>query len=162
MQKNDQNKKLISEEYLKYRRQLLDCDASDINLKLEKDDQIYIAGFDIPAESLIAGNHTRTLALVFGLNTHIYFGNGGAVTGLEKDPKVMQAMQSLFLSAPQVLNTMELTENYEYYDSDRIRAYLKTRRGVYYRELYSDRREDSFLIMLMNRIWDAILDASKA
>lgn len=157
-----ENDIIVSRQYLQYRDQLLDCTDGDINLKTDSDDQIYIAAFDLPTESLIAGNHTRTLALVFGLNTQVYFGDGGAITGLEKDPKVMQAMQSLFLSAPQVLRNMELTEDHNYYESDRIRAYLKTRRGVYFKELSSDQKEDSFLIMLMNRVWDAILDASKS
>lgn len=152
---------MVSQEYVRLRGNLLKCTSEDINLMLNNDEQIYIAAFDVPIESLIEGNRTQTLGLVFGLNTHIYFGNGGAVTDLEKDPKVMEAMQSLFISAPQVLDTMELTEDYEYYDSNRIRAYLKTRRGVYYKELSSDKKEDSFLIMLMNRVWDAILDASE-
>ena len=104
-----------------------------MNLKLENDEQVYIAVFDIPTKSGLLYGQTQTLALVFGLNTNIYFGNGDVLTGLEKNKNVMQAMQSLFISSPQVLTAMELVESFNYYDSKNIRAYLKTRRGVYFK-----------------------------
>jgi hypothetical protein len=37
------------------------------------------------------------LALVFGLNTHIYHGSGSVATNLEQFPEVMQVMQSLLV-----------------------------------------------------------------
>lgn len=55
-----------------------------MNLELENDEQVYIAVFDIPVESGIIGAGTQTYALIFGLNTHIYFSSGDAFTGLEK------------------------------------------------------------------------------
>lgn len=43
-----------------------------------------MAVFDVSTESGIIGMHVQTIALVFGLNTHIYYGNGDVLTGLEK------------------------------------------------------------------------------
>lgn len=125
----------VSKGYLEVREQVLQYTYTDMNLKLENDEQVYIAVFDIPTKSGLLYGQTQTLALVFGLNTNIYFGNGDVLTGLEKNKNVMQAMQSLFISSPQVLTAMELVESFNYYDSKNIRAYLKTRRGVYFKEL---------------------------
>ncbi len=44
----------------------------------------------------------------------------------------MNAMQSLFISSSQVLKSMQLVDDYSYYESSNVRAYLKTRRGVYF------------------------------
>lgn len=123
----------VSKGYLEVREQVLQYTYTDMNLKLENDEQVYIAVFDIPTKSGLLYGQTQTLALVFGLNTNIYFGNGDVLTGLEKNKNVMQAMQSLFISSPQVLTAMELVESFNYYDSKNIRAYLKTRRGVYFK-----------------------------
>ena len=125
---------------------------TDMNLKLENDEQVYIAVFDIPTKSGLLYGQTQTLALVFGLNTNIYFGNGDVLTGLEKNKNVMQAMQSLFISSPQVLTAMELVESFNYYDSKNIRAYLKTRRGVYFKELSEESNENNFLKMLIGNV----------
>lgn len=43
--------------------------------------QVYIAVLDIPKGSGIQYRHTKTLALVFGSNTHIYWGNGDVIVG---------------------------------------------------------------------------------
>ena len=127
-----------------------------MNLELENDDQVYIAVFDIPSKSRILSNQTKTLALIFGLNTHIYFGNGDALVDLEKKQEVMMAMQSLFISSPQVLKDMKLVEDHSYYDSPNIRAYLKTRKGIYFKELTNKTREEQFLDMLLKNVLGAI------
>ena len=123
-----------------------------MNLKLENDEQINIAVFDIPIESGVVYGQIQTLALLFGLNTHIYFGNGDAIIDLEKNEDVMKAMQSLFISSPQVLHKMQMVENTEYYDSEHVRAYLKTRKGTFFKEIKNNCKEDRFLVMLMNNI----------
>lgn len=74
----------VSKRYLQYRKQVLEYTNVDMNLQLDSDEQVYIAVFDVPTESGIIGMHVQTIALVFGLNTHIYYGNGDALTGLEK------------------------------------------------------------------------------
>ena len=142
----------VSEQYLHLREQVLQYTNDDINLKLENDNQVYIAVFDVPTESLIVGGDIQTYALVFGLNTHIYFGSGDAITGLEKRKNVMMAMQSLLISAGQVLGKMEQTNNVEYYENSHIRAYLKTRKGIFFRELNGNCKEDKFLSMLLNNL----------
>ncbi len=83
----------VTDKYLKYRDNVLKYTNIDMNLELENDEQVYIAVFDIPTESGILFGHTKTLALVFGLNTHIYFGNGDVIVGLEKNKYIMKAMQ---------------------------------------------------------------------
>lgn len=142
----------VSKGYLEVREQVLQYTYTDMNLKLENDEQVYIAVFDIPTKSGLLYGQTQTLALVFGLNTNIYFGNGDVLTGLEKNKNVMQAMQSLFISSPQVLTAMELVESFNYYDSKNIRAYLKTRRGVYFKELSEESNENNFLKMLIGNV----------
>ena len=142
----------VSGRYEELRRRVLDYTNDDMNLKLENDKQIYIAVFDIPMESHIIYGQVQTFALLFGLNTHIYFGNGDAITGLEQNKDVMKAMQSLFISAPQVLHKMQRVENVEYYNSKYIRAYLKTRNGIFFKEIRNDCKEDKFLVMLLDNV----------
>jgi hypothetical protein len=146
----------VASEYLKYRENALKYTDVDMNLQLENDHQVYIAVFDIPTESGIQYGHTETLALVFGLNTHIYWGNGAVIVGLEKNKDVMQSMQSLLISSSQVLKSMQLVEDYSYYESSNVRAYLKTKNGVYFQELTNETREARFLSMLMGNVLTAI------
>ena len=60
--------KEVSERYLELRQNALDYTFEQMNLQLENDKQVYLAVFDIPVESAIIGNKTKTLVLVFGLN----------------------------------------------------------------------------------------------
>ena len=64
---------------------------------------------------------------------------------------MLKAMQSFFISVPQVLNKMTLCENTEYLKCNNYRVFLKTRKGIYYKELL-DSREDKFLKMLINNV----------
>ena len=146
------NEKSVVSKYLEYRENVLKYTNIDMNLELENDEQVYIAVFDIPTESGILYGHTKTLALVFGLNIHIYLGNGDAIVGLKKNRDIMNAMQSLFISSSQVLKSMQLVDDYSYYESSNVRAYLKTRRGVYFQELTNKSREERFLNMLMENV----------
>ena len=118
----------ISDVYLHYREQVLNYSHIDMNLKLETDNQVYIAVFDIPVKSCIVGMNLQTLALVFGLNTHIYFGNGDAWTGLEKNQNVMKAMQSLLISCKQVRYKIQLKNKQKIYEIDNKPAYLKKKK----------------------------------
>ncbi|MCM1236865.1 MAG: hypothetical protein NC489_42860 [Ruminococcus flavefaciens] len=146
------NEKNVASKYLEYRENVLKYTNVDMNLELENDEQVYIAVFDIPMESGILYGHTKTLALIFGLNVHIYLGNGDAIVGLEKNGDIMKAMQSLFISSSQVLKSMQLVADYSYYENSNVRAYLKTRRGVYFQELKNESREERFLNMLMENV----------
>lgn len=142
----------IMKRYLALREKALKYSNEDMNLKLQNDRQVYIAVFDIPSQSILVGHHTQTVVLLFGLCTHIYCGSGEAFTDLEKNTGVMKAMQSLFISCPQVLSVMHLTTDIEYYESSNIRAYLKTSSGIYFKELKQQNREDRFLNMLLNNV----------
>lgn len=142
----------VSKQYLQFRQQVLQYTNIDMNLQLENDEQVYIAVFDVPIESNIVGVHTQTFALVFGLNTHLYFGTGEVFTGLEKNQNVMKAMQSLLISSYQVLGKMQLTNEAEFYESQNIRAYLKTRKGIFFKEVLGDCKEDKFLLTLLNNL----------
>lgn len=142
----------VNEKYLNYRKQVLKYTNVDMNLELQNDEQVYIAVFDVPIESNIAGADSQTYALVFGLNVHLYFGTGDAFTGLEKSENVMKAMQSLLISSYQVLGKMKLTDEMEFYKSKNIRAYLKTQKGIFFKEIIGDCKEDKFLLMLLNNL----------
>lgn len=142
----------VTQRYLDLRENALKYTNTDMNLQLQNDEQVYIAVFDIPIESNFVSAQTQTLVLLFGLNTHIYHGSGEVLTELEKNEGVMRAMQSLFISCPQVLKTMRLTTDIAYHESSNIRAYLKTRRGTYFKELDMGKREDRFLNMLMENV----------
>ena len=61
-------------------------------------------------------------------------------------------MQSLLVSSSQVLKSMQLVDDYSYYKSSKVRAYLKTETGVYYQELKNETREERFLNMLMENV----------
>ena len=73
----------------------------------------------------------------------------------------MKAMQSVLISSHQVLGSMEKTENIEYYESKNVRVYLKTKKGIYFKELEGDSKEDRFLLMLMNHVLGAISQIKK-
>lgn len=96
-----------------------------------------------------------------GLNIHIYHGSGNVIVDLEKNPQAMKAMQSLLISSHQVLKCMELITDTEYYESKIVRAYLKTKKGVYFKELYGNCKEDEFLLMLMNYVLQEIAKSKK-
>lgn len=151
----------VSKEYLKYREQVIKYTYQDMNLELENDKQVYIAVFDMPLKSDITGFQTQTLALVYGLNTHIYHGSGRVIVGMEKNKNIMKAMQSLLISSHQVLNVMEITENIDFYNSNKIRAYLKTRKGIYFRELAGNCKEDEFLSGLINYVLHEIAESRR-
>lgn len=151
----------VSEEYLAYRNQVLNYTNADMNLKLDNGRQVYIALFDIPMKSNIAGFQTQSLALVFGLNTHLYHGSGKVVTELEKSPGVMKAMQSLLISSHQVLPAMELTTETDFYNSDYVRVYLKTGEGIFFKELKEKTKENDFIKMLMNYVLSEIAKSAK-
>lgn len=151
----------VSNRYLNLRKQVLRYSNEDMNLSLENDQQVYIAVFDIPLKSNIIGFQTQTLALLFGLNTHVYHGSGNVMVELEKNPEVMEAMQSLLISSHQVLSNMKITTDTEYYDSEYVRAYLKTGKGIYFKELKGDSKEEKFLLMLMNHVMEMIAKVSR-
>lgn len=146
----------ISSKYLELRRNVLEYTNDDMNLILNNDYQVYIALFDIPIKSNIIGFQTQTLALVFGLNAHIYHGSGNAIVDLEKKPNVMKSMQSLLISSGQVLSKMQLTNDIEFFNSKYVRAYLKTSKGIYFKELKGEIKEDKFLLMLLNDVLENI------
>lgn len=147
--------------YLELREKALNYSNEDMNLKLENSEQVYLAVFDIPIESNLIGFDTQTLVLLFGLSTQIYHGSGAVITNLEKSDRVKKAMQSLFISCPQVLKTMQLTQDVEYYESNNIRAYLKTSSGIYFKELRMEKKEDRFLNMLLENVLSEIAKLSK-
>lgn len=149
----------ISKRYLKFREKALQYTNYDMNLQLENDKQVYLAVFDVPIETNIVGADTQTYALVFGLNTHLYFGNGDAMVVLEKNESVMKAMQSLLISSHQVLEKMQLTNEIKFYASKNIRAYLKTQKGIFFKEIIGDCKEDKFLLMLLNNVRKEISNA---
>lgn len=146
----------VSKQYLQFRQQVLQYTNIDMNLKLENDEQVYIAVFDVPIESNIVGADTQTYALVFGLNTHLYLGAGDVITGLEKNENVMKAMQALLISSYQVLGKMRLTNKLEFYESKNIRVYLKTQKGIFFKEIIGNCKEDKFILMLLNNLWKEI------
>ncbi len=136
--------KEVSERYLELRQNALDYTFEQMNLQLENDKQVYLAVFDIPVESAIIGNKTKTLVLVFGLNIHIYCANGDAVTGLEQNAKAKQAMQSLFISCPQALDEMTLTHKTDFNESKNVRAYLKQEKAFTSKSLQEKLRKNAF------------------
>lgn len=148
----------VSKKYIELRNQVLNYSNDDMNLKLENNEQVYIAVFDIPIISNIIGFQTQTLALVFGLNVHIYHSSGNVILDLEKSPPIKKAMQSLLISSHQVLKCMELITDTEYYESKNVRAYLKTKKGIYFKELHENCKEDDFLLMLMNYVLHEIAE----
>ncbi len=142
----------VSEKYLNLRENAINYTNIDMNLKLENDEQIYLAVIDIPFESGLLYGTSKTLVLLFGLTTHIYNGNGDVLVDLKKDKDVMQAMQSLFISCSQVLKYMKMKEDCSFYNSQFIRVYLKTRKGTYFKTLDKPTKENVFLKMLINNV----------
>lgn len=149
----------VSPTYLANRDQVLQYTNEDMNLRLDNDEQVYIAVFDIPIESGIVGFQTQSLALVFGLNTHLYHGSGSVVVGLEERDPVMRAMQSVLISSHQVLPYMKKTDKTDFYNSDNVRVYLKTEKGIFFKELSDkDNKIDKFLLGMMYHVLNTITE----
>ncbi|MGX7243923.1 hypothetical protein ACWOC1_03615 [Enterococcus quebecensis] len=148
--------KQVDEKYLNNRLRVLEYTNQDMNLSLENNNQVYIAVFDIPTKTNIIGFQTETLALVFGLNVHLYHGSGSVITNLEQYPEVMKAMQSLLLSSSQALPYMKLIEDFNFYNSEYVRVYLKTEQGVHFKELNKKDKIDIFLQNMMNYVLNEI------
>lgn len=143
------------ESFVKLRENVLNYSNTDMNLVLQRDDQVYIAVADIPTHSGVTGNEYMSLAMVFGLNCHLYLSNGEAITGLEKDAEVMSAMQSMLISSHQVIKSMELTECPDFEPSKNRRVFLKTTKGIYYKEI-DETRESLFLNMMIDNVLKCI------
>lgn len=156
MEQNFNSDNQVNEKYLNNRSQVLNYTNRDMNLTLENNNQVYIAVFDIPTKSNIIGFQTKTLALIFGLNVHIYHGSGSVITNLEQYPEVMKAMQSLLISSSQALPSMELTNDFSFYNSEYVRVYLKTERGTFFKELCKKDKIDTFLQGMMNYVLSEI------
>ena len=62
----------------------------------------------------------------------------------------------MMISIPQILNKMQLISDTEFYNSENIRLYLKTRKGIYFRELAGEVKEDRFAEMLLRRVINEI------
>ncbi|MDH6366685.1 MULTISPECIES: hypothetical protein [unclassified Breznakia] len=149
----------VSPTYLANRDQVLQYTNEDMNLRLDNDEQVYIAVFDIPIESGIVGFQTQSLTLVFGLNTHLYHGSGSVVVGLEERDPVIRAMQSVLISSHQVLPYMKKTDKTDFYNSDNVRVYLKTEKGIFFKELSDkDNKIDKFLLGMMYHVLNAITE----
>ena len=152
----------VAKEYLDYRKQVLDYTNDEMNLSLDNEKQAYIAVFDIPMKSNIVGFQTQSLILIFGLNTHIYHGSGKTIVDLEKHTNVMKAMQSVLISSHQVLSDMQLVDDFEFYNSENVRVYLKTQKGIFYKELDDkENKINQFLQMLMNHVMAEIVKTGK-
>ena len=54
--------KNVYSNYLGYRKQILEYTNDNMNLRLDNDNQVYIALFDIPLKSSIVGFQTQSLA----------------------------------------------------------------------------------------------------
>ena len=68
----------------------------------------------------------------------------------------MKAMMGLLISSHQVLGSMQLTDKTDFYQSSNVRAYLKTRKGIYFKELTNQTKEEKFLTMMMQNVMSAI------
>jgi len=64
----------------------------------------------------------------------------------------MKAMQLLLISSHQVLKAMKIADSTEFYNSDKVRVYLKTKKGIYFKEISDNCKEDAFLLGLMNYV----------
>ena len=82
--------------------------------------------------------------------------DAGRVLVNGKTAKAKQAMQSLFISCPQALDEMTLTHKTDFYESKNVRAYLKTRKGVYFKELTGETKKERFLEMLMRNVTEEV------
>ena len=53
---------------------------------------------------------------------------------------------------------MDLTNVIEFYSSKKVRVYLKTKQGIYFKELDSQNKVDVFLSNMMNHVMAKISD----
>lgn len=66
--------------------------------------------------------------------------------------------KGVFVSSSQALPYMDLTNDIEFYNSKKVRVYLKTKRGIYFKELDSQNKVDVFLSNMMNHVMAKISD----
>lgn len=142
----------MNTKYLKNRENVLNYTNEDMNLTLNNNEQVYLAIIDIPTGSGIVDNEVMSIALIFGLNTHVYFANGNAKVDLEKNDDVMQLMQSVLISSHQALPHMKKVDDYEIQGLDSKHIYLKTSEGVFYTPLNSENQAQNFLEGMTNML----------
>ncbi len=135
----------MNAKYLQNRLNVLNYTNEDMNLKLDNNEQVYLSVIDIPTGSGIVDNEIMSIALIFGLNTHIYFANGNVKVDLEKNKDIMEMMQSLLISSSQALPHMEKTEDFDVKNLKNKHIYLKTAEGLFYLELDGRGKAQNFL-----------------
>lgn len=65
------------------------------------------------------------------------------------------------ISSHQVLPYMKSTNDIGFYDSEYIRTYFKTGKGLYFRELKDKTKENDFIKMMMNHVLKEITQILK-
>lgn len=146
----------MNEKYLSNRLKVLKYTNDDMNLKLDNNKQVYLAIIDVPTGSGVIDNEVMSIALIFGLNTHIYFANGNIKVDLEKNEDVMKMMQSLLISSTQALIYMEKTEDFDVKSIKNKHIYLKTADGLFYLELDGSGKAQNFLEGMTNMLLQKI------
>ena len=135
-------------EYLAIRKRMLNFTNEDMNLTIPNDGKVYayLALVDIPVLDGYA-----SIAMCFGSNCEVYFNNGTGDFELEKDESVKNASLRFLVSSTQVLHVMELTTDFAFKPSRNMRVFLKTTKGVYFKEL-DDSKESRFLETLIKNV----------
>ncbi len=146
----------MNAKYLQNRLNVLNYTNEDMNLQLDNNEQVYLAIIDIPTGSGIVDNEIMSIALIFGLNTHIYFANGNIKVDLEKNKDIMEMMQSLLISSSQALPHMKKQEDFEIVNLKNKHIYLKTKDGIFYLELDKSGQAQSFLEGMTNMLLQKI------
>ncbi len=142
--------------YLQNRLKVLNYTDEDMNLSLDNNEQVYLAIIDAPTKSGVVDNEIISIALIFGLNTHIYFANGNVKVDLEKNKDVMEMMQSILISSSQALPHMTKATDFEIKDLDNKHIYLKTSDGIFETVLRGENQAQKFLEGMTNMLLNTI------
>lgn len=125
-------RKKVEEEnpYLGLRQQILDMKLSDDLRSMTNGHPVYGAVVDIDR-----GNAIATLACAVDGTTSLYFSTGGAQMGIgQADEEVRKATIAFLYSSDQILDKLEVAEDYSLPKDNKHIVYLLTEDKIYKKE----------------------------
>ena len=110
--------------------------------------------FDMPLKGSTSDDEATSIVLLPGPSADIYRGDGGVLSGLEKNPAVYPDIEKLFMEVSRLFKSADFikTEDFTFKKRSRMRIFIKTTDGVYYNDLDKAREDDKELLDLVSSI----------
>lgn len=129
------NRRKKENPYHELRNQALLAKPSEIGIEINNENQAYGAVIDMQM-----GRYIATLVCFMDGTTSLYFENGGGIIGIgQRCDEVAEESRSFLQNSPQVLGSMELTNNTAMPSKNHHSIYMLTSKGIYKSQLDPER-----------------------